>query len=202
MKKVLIASRNPVKINATKKAFEEVFTNRFEFEGVSADSLVSDQPMSNDETLKGATNRLQNIQHLEADYLVSIEGGVDLLDNNYEAFAWIVISDKQKIGKAKTATFPLPIKISNLIKEGYELGDADDIVFKRSNSIGSNVSIQKVGSFLEVNCFLIVRGSRNRAQILSSFFLKICKRYPSLVSILASIKAFLLTGSVRTSTNH
>ena len=48
MKKVLIASRNPVKINATKKAFEEVFTNRFEFEGVSADSLVSDQPMSNE----------------------------------------------------------------------------------------------------------------------------------------------------------
>ena len=69
MKKVLIASENPVKINATKKAFEEVFTDRFEFKGVSADSLVSDQPMSNDETLKGAINRLQNIQHLEADYL-------------------------------------------------------------------------------------------------------------------------------------
>ena len=65
MKKVLIASKNPVKINATKKAFEDVFTDHFEFEGVSADSLVSDQPMSNDETLKGATNRLQNIQHLD-----------------------------------------------------------------------------------------------------------------------------------------
>ena len=141
MKKVLIASRNPVKINATKKAFEEVFNDRFEFEGVSAESLVSDQPMSNDETLKGANNRLQNIQHLEADYLVSIEGGVDLLDNNYEAFAWIIISDKNKIGKAKTATFPLPSKISHLIKEGYELGDADDMVFKRSNSKQKNGAI-------------------------------------------------------------
>ena len=141
MKKVLIASRNPVKINATKKAFEDVFTDRFEFEGVSAESLVSDQPMSNDETLKGANNRLQNIQHLEADYLVSIEGGVDLLDNNYEAFAWIIISDKNKIGKAKTATFPLPSKISHLIKEGYELGDADDMVFKRSNSKQKNGAI-------------------------------------------------------------
>ena len=141
MKKVLIASRNPVKINATKKAFEDVFTDRFEFEGVSADSLVSDQPMSNDETLKGANNRIQNIQHLEADYFVSIEGGVDLLDNNYEAFAWIVISDKNKVGKAKTATFPLPTKISNLIKEGYELGDADDIVFKRSNSKQKNGAV-------------------------------------------------------------
>ena len=141
MKKVIIASKNPVKINATKKAFEEVFTDRFEFEGVSADSLVSDQPMSNDETLTGATNRLQNIQHLKADYFVSIEGGVDLLDNNYEAFAWIIISDKNKIGKAKTATFTLPLKISNLIKEGYELGDADDMVFKRSNSKQKNGAV-------------------------------------------------------------
>ena len=141
MKKVLIASRNPVKINATKKAFKEVFSDRFEFKGVSVDSLVSDQPMSNNETLKGATNRLQNIKHLEADYLVSIEGGVDLLDNNYEAFAWIVISDKNKIGKAKTASFELPLKISKLIKEGYELGDADDMVFKRSNSKQQNGAV-------------------------------------------------------------
>ena len=141
MKKVLIASRNPVKINATKKAFKEVFSDRFEFKGVSVDTLVSDQPMSNDETLKGATNRLQNIKHLEADYLVSIEGGVDLLDNNYEAFAWIVISDKNKIGKAKTASFALPLKISKLIKEGYELGDADDMVFKRSNSKQQNGAV-------------------------------------------------------------
>jgi inosine/xanthosine triphosphatase len=141
MKKVLIASRNPVKINATKKAFKEVFSDRFEFKGVSVDSLVSDQPMSNNETLKGATNRLQNIKHLEADYLVSIEGGVDLLDNNYEAFAWIVISDKNKIGKAKTASFALPLKISKLIKEGYELGDADDMVFKRSNSKQQNGAV-------------------------------------------------------------
>ena len=42
MKKVIIASKNPVKINATKKAFEEVFNDHFEYEGVSADSLVSD----------------------------------------------------------------------------------------------------------------------------------------------------------------
>ena len=141
MKKVIIASKNPVKINATKKAFEDVFTDCFEFEGVSADSLVSDQPKSDKETLEGATNRLKNIQHLEADYFVSIEGGVDLLDESYEVFAWIVISDKHKIGKAKTATFPLPLKISNLIKEGYELGDADDMVFERSNSKQKNGAV-------------------------------------------------------------
>ena len=141
MKKVVIASKNPVKINATKKAFERVFNNQFEFEGFSADSLVSDQPMNNLETLTGAMNRLKNIQHLKADYFVSIEGGVDLLDDNYEAFAWIIISDDKKTGKAKTATFPLPLKISKLIKKGYELGDADDIVFKRSNSKQKNGAV-------------------------------------------------------------
>lgn len=141
MKKVIIASKNPVKINATKKAFENVFNDRFEFEGFSADSLVSDQPMNNIETLTGAMNRLENIQHLKADYFVSIEGGVDLLDDNYEVFAWIIISDNKKTGKAKTATFPLPLKISKLIKEGYELGDADDMVFKRSNSKQKNGAV-------------------------------------------------------------
>ena len=141
MKKVIITSKNPVKINATKKAFENVFNDRFEFEGVSADSLVSDQPMNNAETLKGAMNRLKNIQHLKADYFVSIEGGVDLLEDNHEAFAWIVVSDNKKSGKAKTATFPLPLKISELIKEGYELGDADDIVFERSNSKQKNGAV-------------------------------------------------------------
>ena len=50
MKKVVIASKNPVKINATEKAFEDVFTDGFEFEGISTDSLVSDQPLSDKET--------------------------------------------------------------------------------------------------------------------------------------------------------
>ena len=48
---------------------------------------------------------------------------------------------KNKISKAKTATFPLPLKISKLIQEGYELGDADDIVFKRSNSKQQNGAV-------------------------------------------------------------
>ena len=141
MKNVVIASKNPVKINATEKAFEDVFTDSFEFEGISTDSLVSDQPLSDKETLQGATNRLKNVQHVKADYYVSIEGGIDLLDNNYEAFAWVVISDNNKISKAKTATFPLPLKISDLIKQGYELGEADDIVFNRSNSKQKNGAV-------------------------------------------------------------
>jgi len=141
MKKVIIASKNPVKINATKIAFKKVFNSNFEFEGISSNSMVSNQPISNQETLLGAQNRLKDISNETADYFVSIEGGVDLIDNNFEVFAWIVITDLKTKAKAKTASFPLPLKISKLIKEGYELGDADDIVFKRSNSKQKNGAV-------------------------------------------------------------
>lgn len=52
MKKVIVASKNPVKINATQSAFEKMFPDEeFSFEGISVPSGVSDQPMSEDETL-------------------------------------------------------------------------------------------------------------------------------------------------------
>ena len=59
--KIIIASRNPIKINATKLAFEQMFPNKvFQFEGASISSDISDQPMSDKETLKGAINRSNN----------------------------------------------------------------------------------------------------------------------------------------------
>lgn len=52
-----------------------------------------------------------------------------------EAFAWVVVKSKQgKVGKGRTGTFFLPHRIAELIREGKELGEADDIVFGRKNS--------------------------------------------------------------------
>lgn len=56
--KVIVASQNPVKINTTKLGFQLMLPDEeFEFIGVKADSGVSDQPMSNEETLNGAKSR-------------------------------------------------------------------------------------------------------------------------------------------------
>lgn len=51
-----------------------------------------------------------------------------------EAFAWAVVRSSTKVGKSRTGTFFLPKEIVCLINEGKELGEANDIVFKRSNS--------------------------------------------------------------------
>ena len=71
MKKVIVASKNPVKINAVKLGFEKVFPEEaFTFEGVNVSSGVADQPFSEAETIRGARNRVENaLQSLNgADY--------------------------------------------------------------------------------------------------------------------------------------
>ena len=142
--KIIIASKNPIKINATKLAFEKMFPNKvFEFEGVSISSDISDQPMSNNETLKGAINRSNNakLKCMDADYWIGIEGGVEKKGNEMQVFAWIYIQSKEMVGKARTATFDLPKKIIELIDSGMELGDADDVIFSRRNSKQKNGAV-------------------------------------------------------------
>lgn len=136
MTKVIIASKNPVKINCAKEAFtlampEEVF----DFEGVDVSSEVSDQPMSDHETYLGAFNRASNAaQHHSGAYHIGIEGGISDDGQVMTAFAWVVIQHGDKIGKARTATFELPQRIAELVRSGVELGHADDQVFRRENS--------------------------------------------------------------------
>ena len=144
MKKVIIASKNPVKINAVKVAFNQMFPNAiFEFHGLETSSDVSDQPISDNETLQGAINRSNNAKskYVNANYWVGIEGGVDKKDDEMEVFAWIFIQSDDIKGKARTATFNLPRKIVDLINSGMELGDADDIVFNRKNSKQKNGAV-------------------------------------------------------------
>lgn len=137
MKKVVITSLNPVKINAVRLSFESMFPNvRFEFESIPAQSGVRPQPTSDSETYTGALSRVESASKTspEADYWVGIEGGVEENDSLMEAFAWVVVKDKQRAVRSKTGTFILPVEVAELIRQGKELGEADDIVFKRSNS--------------------------------------------------------------------
>jgi inosine/xanthosine triphosphatase len=137
LKKVYIGSENPVKIDCTKNAFRCVFpSGSFDFIGERVESSVSDQPMNDHETYLGAWQRAENLKKMypDGDYWVGIEGGIEELRETMHAFAWMVVLNQTISGEARTATFPLPEKIRSLVKQGMELGHADDLVFKRSNS--------------------------------------------------------------------
>lgn len=133
--KIIVASKNPVKIRAAILGCECYF-NEVEAEGVSVESGVSDQPMSDEETYTGAHKRVKNSKQLcaKADLWVGIEGGIEKRGNGFSAFAWVLVYDGKKWGKARTTSFMLPPRVADLIEEGYELGTANDILFKHENS--------------------------------------------------------------------
>jgi len=135
--KIIVASRNPVKLNATERGFAAMFPNQPVFvQGVRVPSGVADQPMTDAETRLGAQNRVHNAKNAQphADLWVGIEGGVETLNDNLHAFAWVVVMGTHLTGEARTATFQLPPKIARLVHSGVELGHADDMVFQRENS--------------------------------------------------------------------
>lgn len=131
MLNVIITSLNPAKITAVKAAFCDVFPNQeMLFSGISVTSDVSDQPMSNQETLSGARNRIKNAQKLvEGDFYVGIEAGVDCFDT----FAWVVISSANQTGESRSATVPLPPTAVRALRSGKELGDVMDEMFNQTN---------------------------------------------------------------------
>jgi inosine/xanthosine triphosphatase len=144
VEKVIVGSTNPVKIQAVQGGFERMFPGKaFEFRGVSTASGVSDQPASDEEALKGALQRVENASQLipGADFWVGLEGGIEDWGEEMAAFAWIVVKSGVQVGKARTGTFFLPQQVINFVREGMELGEADDLVFGRTNSKQENGAI-------------------------------------------------------------
>jgi inosine/xanthosine triphosphatase len=141
---IYIASTNPVKINAVKQGFESVFPGKeFTFSGVKFQSPVSAQPFGDEEIRTGAMDRAKIVRGLHPDgsYWVGIEGGVEIDRDEMLVYAWIVILSKDREGKARSAAFYVPPRIAELVTGGKELGDADDIVFGRSNSKQGNGAV-------------------------------------------------------------
>jgi len=144
MIKVIVGSTNPVKIQCVKEGFEQMLKEETTvITGQSCPSGVSDQPVTNAETYQGAYNRaLFARDHFnDADYWVGVEGGIGYHEYDMEAFAWIVILSREKLGKARTSSFVLPKAIRELVESGIELGQADDIVFKKTNSKHNNGAV-------------------------------------------------------------
>lgn len=144
MKTIVVASQNPVKVTAALSGFIKMFpSEEFKAVAVQAQSDVSAQPFTSEETLAGALNRSANARKIfpDADFWVGIEGGVEEHRQELAVFAWVVIQSRGQIGKGRTGTFYLPTQISDLVRSGTELGEADDIIFHRSNSKQGNGAI-------------------------------------------------------------
>ncbi|EGQ9467877.1 non-canonical purine NTP phosphatase [Vibrio parahaemolyticus] len=130
--KVVIASLNPAKINAVKSAFQSAFPQQaFEFVGISVPSEVADQPMTNEETHRGAVNRVKNAKEEmpTADFYVGLEAGIE----GNVTFAWMVIESDTHRGESRSASLMLPPEVLAQLADANELGDVMDKVFGTEN---------------------------------------------------------------------
>lgn len=137
MPHLVIASTNPVKINAVLAGFQRMFPGEaFTAAGLSVASGVADQPMGDEDTLAGARNRARAARDAEpgADFWVGVEGGCAEDRHGMTCFAWIFVLTNDRQGQARTGAFYLPEEVATLVRGGMELGHADDQVFGRANS--------------------------------------------------------------------
>ncbi|KAJ3281014.1 hypothetical protein HDU79_011160 [Rhizoclosmatium sp. JEL0117] len=126
---VAVGTTNLSKLRAVTQALATIFPGRKECEivvkGVSVASGVSDQPMSDEETIEGATNRAQRaFAAVEgADFGIGVEGGIHKIGDQYFDGGWVVVVDKDgRAGIGCSARYQLSQKIMELVLKGDELG--------------------------------------------------------------------------------
>ena len=137
--KILVGSKNPVKIASVEEAFKNYYSD-ITVMGIEVESGVSIQPV-NDETFLGAQNRatrlkeLNNAENLGGDIFVGIEGGIAKQFDKWFAFGCMCIIDKEgKIGFGLSPHFELPHSIIEKLLHGTELGDVMDEIMNQQNT--------------------------------------------------------------------
>lgn len=135
--KIILASKNPVKLRAARGGFERMFPDvELDFDTVSVPSGVPDQPMDDAETRRGARQRAEAArqERPRADFWIGLEGGIEEHGHQLFAFAWAAILSEERLGESRSASFELPTAVADLVRSGKELGEADDMVFGDFNS--------------------------------------------------------------------
>ncbi len=137
--KILVGSKNPVKIEAVKIAFSKYFSE-VEVMGLEVDSNVPVQPV-NEETFRGAQNRAENLRminrerSLDAQFFAGIEGGIQQIYSRWFAFGCMCIMDEMgRTGFGTSCHFELPEEVSKRLLNGEELGDVMDHITGDENT--------------------------------------------------------------------
>jgi len=144
LKTIVIASTNPVKLKAALEGFHAMFPEeQFDVINEKVDLGIPNQPMTDEETLDGATLRANEMKsrHPEADYWVGIEGGVADWPIGMGTYAWVVVLSGTKMGRGRSGEFFLPEIVAEKVRQGVELGEADDLIFSRNNSKQANGAV-------------------------------------------------------------
>ncbi|MEH7513852.1 DUF84 family protein [Gottfriedia acidiceleris] len=115
--KIIIGSLNPTKVGAVKKVFKE-----FNVEGLNVSSNVSNQPLTDQETMHGAINRAHNARVAgESEIGIGLEGGVIIENDRLFLCNWGALVYENEVILASGAKILLPSEFINELRNGTEL---------------------------------------------------------------------------------
>lgn len=91
---------------------------------VKVDSGVSEQPLSQDETIKGATNRaIESYKSVKGVRLsFGMEGGMHEVNGHYYYFTAVCLFDGENTYYGLSDSIPLPKKVSDQVNKGGYVG--------------------------------------------------------------------------------
>ncbi|MCM3587917.1 DUF84 family protein [Mesobacillus maritimus] len=129
---VSIGSKNPAKIAAVQSVFQDQL---YEIKAVETESGVRAQPLTDEETIKGAINRAISAAHAtKADIGIGLEGGVQQTEYGLVLCNWGALKGKDMDPIiAGGARIPLPNEIAERLMAGEELGPVMDEYAKKQN---------------------------------------------------------------------
>ncbi len=128
--KVAVGSTNPTKIAAV----ESVLGNSYQIVAFDAPSEVSEQPIGDQETIRGALNRAKAcLTALDVEFAIGLEGGVLKTELGMMVINWGALVDRDGNEYiASGARAILPDGIEAELVSGKTLGQAMDIFTKRN----------------------------------------------------------------------
>ncbi len=91
---------------------------------VKVESGVSEQPLSQSETIKGATNRaVRSFGNVKDAFLsFGLEGGMHEVNSHYYYFTAVCLYDGEETYYGLSDSIPLPKEVSDLVKKGGYVG--------------------------------------------------------------------------------
>lgn len=130
MDNIAVGSTNPVKVQAVRHVFQQEGGS---VQGVEADSGVSAQPFSDEETKAGAVHRAREcLRSNSVSIGIGIEGGVLETEEGMLSVNWGALIDgagRQVV--ASGGRYPLPEEIAKGLRGGKELGELIDVFTAR-----------------------------------------------------------------------
>lgn len=139
--RVAVGSQNPVKIQAVRDAISEVWPAA-NCLGCSVESGVPAQPRSEEEAIRGATNRAMSAcKKLDANLGVGLEGYT--VDTSHGMFlsAWVAIVRQEDLerkpipfGLGSSGRLLVPNDLAEKIRHGDELGPLMDQATSQQNT--------------------------------------------------------------------